>query len=76
MTVFRILALTVMLVLAVALLCAPTYLAPVQAQSQVAVLEAHLTFDTIDVPGGEIYSPLGSQFRGRDGGQLRPGYGQ
>ena len=53
MTVFRILALTVMLVLAVALLCAPTYLAPVQAQSQVAVLEAHLTFDTIDVPGAK-----------------------
>ncbi|MBZ5707085.1 MAG: DUF3466 family protein [Acidobacteriia bacterium] len=53
MTVFRILALTAMLVLAVALLCAPTYLAQVQAQSQAAVPEIHLTFTTIDVPGAK-----------------------
>jgi probable HAF family extracellular repeat protein len=50
----RILALTAVLVLAVALVCAPIQLPQVRAQAQPAVPEVQLVFTTVDCPGKQV----------------------
>jgi uncharacterized membrane protein len=64
MTILRIASLTLLVLSAVALVCAPVQVAQVQAQAQPEIREIHPTFTLIEVPGAKYTGAWGINSNG------------